>query len=161
MPAAIPSYQIIAQNPAAFHELLLAANGGMLPGTLELDVAFGTADAAVLFTVPAGFRMLITKTYWEPSVAWTGGASSAIGLSSSNPGYATKGDLLGGAGGDVAAGLTVVAATPCKGTIGAKLASGGTVVLIAGDTIRFDRIVSAFTAGAAKVHIHYQLVPTA
>ena len=37
------------------------------------------------------------------------------------------------------------------GTIGAKTAAG--VILIAGDTVRFDRITSVFTAGAGNAHL--------
>lgn len=160
MPTDIPNLQTCLNYHPELAKAFLGAQG-FLQGTLELDVTFNNADASVIYTVPVGYRMKIVSAFWEPSIAWTGGTASAIGLSSSNAGYATKGDLLGGAAGDVAAGLTVVAATPCKGTVGAKVASGGTVVLLAGDTIRFDRITSAFTAGAAKVHLCYQLIPTA
>ncbi len=123
--------------------------------TLQLAATLNNADASVLFTVPTGKRLFIGRVFWEVTVAWTGGASSSIGLSSSNAAYNTKGDLLGGASGDVLAGLTV----GFKGTIGAKLASNDVVVLVAGDTIRFDRIVSAFTAGAGIAHIPCRLLP--
>lgn len=116
---------------------------------------FTKADAAVLYTVPAGIRLQVGRAFWEVTTPWTGGASSAIGLSSSNAAYNTKGDLLGGAAGDVLAGLTA----GFKGTIGAKAATQGVIVLVAGDTIRFDRIVSAFTAGVALAHVPLQLLP--
>lgn len=117
--------------------------------TLKLPVGFATADAAVLFTVPVGFILRVGTALWEVSVAWTGGTNAAIGLSSSNASYNTKGDLLGGAGGDVLAGLTA----GYRGTIGAKAASQGVIVLVAGDTIRFDRIADVFGAGAGYAHL--------
>lgn len=121
---------------------------------LKLAVAFGSADAAVLFTVPTGFVLRPTRPLWEVTTPFTGGSSSAIGLSSSNALYNTKGDLLGGASGDVLAGLTA----GYKGTVGAKVASLASVVLIAGDTIRFDRITSAFTAGAGYAHVPVEVL---
>ncbi len=117
---------------------------------LSFAVTFATADAAVIFTVPVGFSLRLAPGYWDVGTAWTGGTSSAIGVSSSNAAYNTKGDVLGGASGDVAAGLTAGAK---RGTTGAKYASGGQIVLAAGDTLRFDRITSAFTAGTANVVI--------
>lgn len=126
---------------------------------LAFPVDFTKADAAVLYTVPTGLRLQIGRAFWEPLVSFAGGAASAIGLSSSNASYNTKGDLLGGAAGDVAAGLTF-AAPFFKGTIGAKQASQGVIVLIAGDTIRFDRITSVFTSGSGFAHVPVQLLPT-
>lgn len=121
---------------------------------LSLACAFGTADAAVLLTVPVGCSLRLEKAFWDVSVAWTGGTSSAIGLSSSNAGFSTKGDLLGGASGDVLAGLT----TGKKGTVGAKMSGNLIVTLGAADTIRFDRITSAFTAGAANAIVSCRLI---
>lgn len=115
---------------------------------LSLPIGFGTADAAILATLPTGFSLLVQRGYWEVTTAFTGGTSSAIGLSSSGTGYTTKGDLLGGASGDVLASLTVGTR---PGTVGADIAAG--VILNAGDTIRFDRVTSAFTAGAGFAHL--------
>lgn len=122
---------------------------------ITLPVDFSKADAAVLYTVPVGKRLLLTRPFWEVITPWTGGASAAIGLSSSNAAYNTKGDLLGGAAGDLLAALTA----GFRGAVGTRLATSGLVVLIAGDTIRFDRVVSAFTAGAGFAHIPVQVVP--
>lgn len=110
-----------------------------------------TADAAVLYTVPTGFILEVLVPFQHVTTSWTGGSSSAIGLSSSNGGLSTKGDLLGGASGDVAAGLLSTGAY-AKGTVGTKVGKPG-AVLVAGETIRFDRITDAFTAGAGVVHI--------
>lgn len=116
---------------------------------LGLTFTYATADAALLATLPTGARMKVMGGYWEVTTGFTGGSSSAIGVSSSNStGHTTKGDLLGGSSGDVAA--TLVAGYP-SGTIGADVAAG--LMLVAADTIRFDRITSAFTAGAGKAHI--------
>ena len=158
MPATIPTRDALATSPSNITDLLLLAGTGQFSGDLVIPFTFNTADAAVLFTVPAGYRMQIADAFWEPTTSFTGGTASAIGLKSSNAGYATAGDILGGAAGDVAAGLTAVPATPLKRTVGAKIAAG--VVLIAGDTVIFNRMVSAFTAGAGNVHVLYRLVPS-
>lgn len=118
---------------------------------LRLPFTFATADAAVLLTVPTGCELRLWDLYWEISADMTGGSSSAIGASSNKTGYTTKGDLLGGAAGDVAAALTA-ALSPAIGTIGAKVdADDLRAVFIAANTIRFDRITSVFTAGAGNV----------
>jgi hypothetical protein len=129
---------------------------------LKLAVGFALADAAVLYTIPTlpnGIAAVeLTSLFWEIGTSFAGGASSAIGVSSSNASYSTKGDLLGGATGDVAAGLLSTGLTYKGGTIGAKYASNGKIMLIAGDTIRFDRITSIFTAGQGYVHINCRYV---
>jgi hypothetical protein len=120
---------------------------------LQLAIGFATADAAVLLTLPAGCVLEPLEFYWTITADWTGGSSSAIGVSSAKTGYSTKGDLLGGATGNVLADLTV-ALSPQKGTIGAgfdTLAKRRTL-FVATDNIRFDRITSAFTAGAGAVN---------
>jgi hypothetical protein len=114
-------------------------------------VTFSTADNAVLYTVPTGFKLQLGIPYWNVGTSWSGGTNSAIGLSSSNAGLSTAGDLLGGAGGDVAAGLLSTGAY-AKGTVGAKIGKPG-AVLIAAETVKFNRVVDAFTAGAATAHI--------
>ncbi len=122
-------------------------------------VQFTQADASALWTIPTGFRCRILRPFFEVGTAWTGGAASSIGLSSSNAAYNTKGDLMGGAAGDIAANL----AAGFKGTAGAKIAAMYAtlppVILIAGDTIRWDRITSAFTAGTGIVHCPIEIVP--
>ncbi len=126
------------------HPKVPSADGGGV-ATLKLPISFNTADGAVLFTVPAGHFLRVNRSYWNVQSAFTGGSSSTIGLSSSNAAYATKGDVLGGAAGDAQAAL---GAGIRGGTLGAKFASNGVILLSPGDTIRFDRITSAFTAGS-------------
>lgn len=132
--------------PAAGTGRWLRANASF---TMKLPIAFGTADNAVLFTCPAGFALRLTGLpYWDVVVGFTGGAASAIGVDASNTGYTTKGDLLGGATGDVAATL-VAGAIP--GTIGPKLDTLAEIqayLVKAADEIHFGRITSAFTAGS-------------
>lgn len=128
-----------------------------VPGTLNLALpfTFATADAAVLFTVPTGALLLIRKLFWTITADFTGGSSSAIGVSSTKTGFTTKGDLLGGASGDVAATITA-ALSPANGTIGAKVDTVGelhTTLWKAADILRFDRITSAFTAGTGAVNV--------
>jgi hypothetical protein len=113
-------------------------------------VTFATADAAVLYTVPAGFQLALGVPYIHVTTSWTGGSSSAIGASSSAAGLVTKGDLLGGSSGDVAAGLLSTGAY-AKGTVGTDIGKPG-ALLVGGDTILFDRITSVFTAGAGVDH---------
>lgn len=118
---------------------------------IRAPIAAATADAEVLYTVPANLSISIQSVLWEVTTAFTGGASSAIGLSSSLAPHETKGDVHGGAAGDVLATLTVGFK---RGTQGLSFtAAPNSVVLTAGATIRFDRITSAFTAGAGYVHI--------
>lgn len=117
--------------------------------TAKLAIGFGTADAALLLTIPENFIVRVPAfPYWENTAAWTGGSSSAIGVSTTKASYNTKGDLLGGAAGDVTANM---GAGVKLGTIGPKfdtLAEWQALLLVEGDSIRFDRITSAYTAGA-------------
>lgn len=125
-----------------------------MPGTVDLKLPIGhaTADGATLLTMPAGARMIVRRCYWEVTSAFTGGSSSAIGLAGPSP-HNTAGDLLGGSGGDVEATLT---AGVKLGTIGADTAAG--VLLKATETVTFERITSAFTAGAGFAHVVGDLV---
>ena len=133
-----------------------------LPGfvNLKLPIAAADADAKVLYTVPANMKLLILVAFWEITADWTGGTDSAIGLSSSAAPHSTKGDLLGGSGGDVLASLTAAIGFT-QGTIGVSYsAAPKLVVLPAGATVRFDRVVSAFTAGAGFAHLVGFLLPS-
>lgn len=118
---------------------------------LRLPISYATADAAVLYTVPTGMKLSFTGCMWEVTTAWTGGTSAAIGISSSESPHDTAGDIHGGAGGDVLATLTVGFK---RGTLGVSFsAAPNCVVLAAGSTIKFNRIASAFTAGAGYIHL--------
>lgn len=159
MPATAPTPTrdyIANYPPAAADQIQLAYTQGA-PFWLTFAVTFNTADAAVLYTVPTAIaRLQLIRAGWEVTTPFTGGTSSTIGLSSSNAAYNTKGDLQGGASGDAAAALV---AGFKGGTVGAKLASNGLVCLVAGDTIRFDRITSAFTAGVGLAHVYCSILP--
>lgn len=128
---------------------------------LKLPFTFATSDAAILLTIPTGALLLVHEFFWQVDADFTGGSASAIGVSSSNKNdaaaYTTKGDLLGGATGDVAATLTAALGTPyARGTIGTDwdtLAKRRTAWKPA-ETVRFDRITSAFTAGSGSVLVH-------
>ena len=128
-----------------------------IPGTIDLSlpVTFETADGAVLFTVPAGARLILGRGYWDVTTGFTGGSSSAIGIAGPAP-HDTAGDLLGGSSGDVAATLTVGVKL---GTIGTDTAAG--VMLKAGDTVTFERITSAFAAGAGRARFVAHLLTNA
>lgn len=153
MPSAVHSESAL-QTPEDIARALLTGFGH-----LKLPIGFGTADAAVLYTFPAGPRVQITRAYWEVTTSFTGGSSSAIGVSSNDADYNTKGDILGGASGDVLATLVSTGRVLKGGTIGTKFGSNGVVVLgTGGKTIRFDQVTSAFTAGAGFVHIDFKFV---
>lgn len=133
---------------------------------IEMALAFTyqTADAAALLTVPAGCELHLLDLAWYISTTMAGGSSSAIGASSSKTGYSTKGDLLGGATGDVAATLVSTGAKYKAGTIGAgfdTLARRDGAYLVAADTIRFDRITSVFTSGVGSVMVRAQVIANA
>jgi hypothetical protein len=118
---------------------------------IPLAISKDLADAAVLYKIEKGLRLLVEQIFWEIVTGFTGGTSSAIGLSASVAPHTTKGDLLGGAAGDVAA--TLVAGVRA-GTLGVSFSADPKLVVLDEDTeIRFDRITSAFTAGAGYVHI--------
>jgi len=134
-----------------------------MPGfaCLDLPITFNTADAAILLTVPTGALVRPLEFNWKVSVNFTGGASSAIGVSSSTlSGKTTKGDLLGGAGGEVAATLLAASGEAFMGTIGAQWATiaNRRILMKATDTLRFDRIVSAFTAGTGSVRVACEIL---
>jgi len=152
----IPDDRNIAVDTALSASLAgrwLAVPGQMVD--LALACAYTTADAATLYTMPTGANMRLVPGYWEVTTGFTGGSSSAIGLSSDQTGHTTKGDLLGGSGGDVTATLGSVA-DYIEGTIGADIAAG--VILKAGKLVRFDRITSTFTTGAGYAHVVGQLL---
>lgn len=162
--AAAPGLVVVPNDaPAAGRWLRegTASGGSALPTPggsvdLKLAVGFATANGAVLYTVPAGTKLLIRRAYWEVTTPFTGGASSAIGVDSSNASYSTPGDILGGATGDV----TAVLGTDGYhgGTIGTKYGSNGVIVLVGGDTVKFNAITSAYTAGAGFVHLDAQVI---
>jgi hypothetical protein len=130
-----------------------------MPGalTLKMAIAFGTADNAVLLTMPTGGLLKLDDLFWQVDADFTGGAASAIGIHSNKTAptnWTTKGDILGGATGDVAA--TLLAATGIvSGTVGTDMdtvAKRRGAILKAGDTLAFGRITSAFTAGSGYLH---------
>lgn len=139
-----------------------AGAGAFLRMTNDLDlslaIGFGTADNAVLYTVPVGFVLRVQRTFYQITTSFTGGTSSAIGASSSDAAYSTAGDIQGGASGDLAAALVSTGGSYKAGTVGAKFGSNGVVVLVGGDTIKFNRIASVFTAGAGFLHAHVSVV---
>lgn len=125
-------------------------------GKFELAFTFATADAAVLLTMQAGQELAVERVLWRISADMTGGAASAIGVSSNKTtptNWSTKGDVHGGAAGDVAATL-VASGGLIAGTIGADmdtLTKTRGLILRSTDTLKFDRITSAFTAGSGAV----------
>lgn len=116
---------------------------------LRLPFSYATADGATLLTVPTGCVLKLDSAHWDITTPLTGGSSSAIGIDSSVD--TTPGDILGGASGDVEATLT---AGIKAGTVGAKMDTDAELhaqILQPAATIRFQRITSAFTAGAGYV----------
>lgn len=125
---------------------------------LCLAADYTKADNATLFTVPVGARLRPLDAYWDITTTFAGGSSSAIGVHASPTGWATKGDILGGASGDLTA--TLVSTNTRKvGTKGAKQADGDFgLILVAADTLKFDRITSVYTSGAGNVRVPCELI---
>lgn len=121
---------------------------------LKLPIDYTLADAAVLLTVPEQMALRLTgMPFWEITTGFTGGSSSAIGVSATAI-ATTKGDLLGGASGQLTAAIGTAGVK--AGTIGPlidTLAELQAFFLIATNAIRFDRITSIYTAGVGFVHI--------
>jgi hypothetical protein len=123
---------------------------------LKLPIDFTIADAAVLYTIP--YRSRVVALFWEITASFTGGSSSAIGVSSSQAAFTTKGMIHGGSSGDVAATL-VTGAQPFRGTQGTAFTAAPFIAILdVGATLRFDRVTSAFTAGAGFVHAELRVV---
>lgn len=165
-------WQLSTACALAGDDILVAGSGSgtgrwlRMPGKalLALPIAFGTADAAVLLTVPTGCVLRTSEFAWKVTADFTGGASSAIGVSSSNHiGHTAKGDLLGGATGDVLATLVASSGELAMGTIGAAFTTiaNRRPLWKPADTIRFDRITSAFTAGAGFVLVSADILKNA
>jgi len=123
---------------------------------LKVPVGFALADNATLVTVPVGFRIALIRPLYEITADFTGGIASAVGVSSTLIPFSTAGDILGGAGGDVLAGLTA----GVRGTLGtalaAQLAAGQPFMLAAGGILKWNKIVDSFTAGAGFLHAPVQ-----
>jgi len=120
---------------------------------LVLPITYATADATALLTLQAGTVLNLRELFWTITTSFTGGSSSAIGVSSNKTGFSTKGDLLGGASGNVLADLTTTL-SPTVGTIGAGFdtLAKRRALWVATNTIRFDKITSSFTAGVGAVN---------
>ena len=149
--SALTGDDILVATPAAAPS---AGRWLRCPGAVDLalPIAFGTADGAVLLTIPTGARFKLESAHWEVTTGFTGGSSSAIGVASSL--NATAGDILGGAGGDVTA--TLGTAGIKTGTIGAIMDTDAELhaqMYVAASNFTFERIASAYTAGAGYVHL--------
>jgi len=154
--SALTGNDILVATPGAGSGRFLRVPGA---GKFEMPITFATADAAILMTMQAGQELLVLDLFWRVDVSFTGGTTPAIGVSSSNKtaptNWTTKGDLLGGASGDLTA--TLVSSTGIvAGTVGADM---DTVAKRRGaiwkntETFRFDRIADAFAAGSGAVVI--------
>lgn len=148
---AVDTTQSLVATPTAGSGAWLRADTVV---ALTLPFTFATADAATLFTVPAGARLRPRDAWWEVGTSFTGGASSAIGVDTSVAGWNTPGDILGGAAGDVLATL-VSPIGRMVGTVGTKLDAHthDRLILIPADTLKFNRITSAFTVGAGNARV--------
>ncbi len=124
--------------------------------TLYLPFTFATADGATLLTVPTGCVLKLDSAHWKITTAMTGGSSSAIGVAAT--GATTAGDILGGSGGDVAATLTAGTKPGTVGTVMDTDAELHSRMLVAGDTVTFERVTSAFTAGAGAVGLVVDII---
>ncbi len=130
--------------------------------TLYLPMSSATADAAALLTMQGQQAFAVDRfAGWRVTTSFTGGTSSAIGCSSNKTtptDWSTKGDLLGGGSGALAAALTAGFRPGAIGTDMDTLAKVRGLVLVAGDVIRHDLIASQFTAGAGFVVVQGNLL---
>lgn len=109
---------------------------------MRFPVTKSTADAAALWTVPTGVILLLVHPFaWIEQITanWTGGTNAAVGMSTNKSGFNTKGDLLGGKGGLLAADLTT--------TIGQTLGKRGTLARPAGSVL-FEENAAVASAAA-------------
>lgn len=142
---------VLAVAPAAGSGMWLR-NDQHVQASLAIDHT--TADAAHLLTVPTGFVIKVADDpHYDNTVAFSGGTNAAIGVSESIAAGSTKGDLLGGATGDLAAALGTGIKLGTAGTKMDTIANRRAHVLVAGDYLRFDRIADNFTAGAGFVRV--------
>jgi hypothetical protein len=119
---------------------------------VKIPIDYTIADTTVLFTMPVRSRLV--AAFWEVTTGFTGGSSSTIGLSSSRSPHDAKGDVHGGSAGDATAVLGTAGVV--RGTQGLSVtATPFVVVLEKDDTIKFDRVTSAYTAGAGYVHLEF------
>lgn len=129
--------------------------------TAKIPIAFGMDDGELIWTIPAGFVVRLTGLpFWEVTTGWTGGTASTIGIASDVTGYDTAGDILGGAAGQATAVLGTEGIKP--GTIGPKLDTPAEVqafVMVEGDSLTYEEITSAYTAGdgfvCVPVSVHH------
>jgi len=140
---------LLAATPAAGTGVWLREEGTV---DLSMAITSATTNNQVLLTLQSGQRLRPADFYWETTLAWSGGSSSGIGLNSNKTGFSTAGDLLGNTLGDVAATL-VTGVT--AGTVGGgfdTVTKRHNAIFVSGDTIRFNRVVSAYTTGAGNAH---------
>jgi hypothetical protein len=116
---------------------------------LKIPFSFANTDDEVIFTVPAGFAFRLTAyPFLDIETAFTGGTDASFGISTNITGYTADGALVG---------VSLLAAAtagvkPC--TIGAELpdlAHLHALLFIEDSAIEYNRVVSAFTAGAADL----------
>lgn len=123
----------------------------------KIPVDFSIVDATVLFVVPFRSILLPDSTFLEIVTGFTGGTSSAVGLSSAQAPYTTKGMLGGGSGGYLTA--VIGSAGIVRGIQGTGFTAAPNIMLLeAGSNIRWDLIASQYTAGAGFVHLGFRTV---
>lgn len=144
--SALTGDDMLVVAPTAGSGRWLRKTGGV---ALWVPISFATTNDQHILTIPTGCAFKLERALWKVTTAWTGGTNAAIGISSSL--YTTDGDILGGATGELLAGLT---AGIRSGTIGVKMDTVSEIhaqVYVAGDYFKFDRVADAFTAGAGYV----------
>jgi hypothetical protein len=122
---------------------------------MKLPIDHTMSDGQEICEIPAGMAVkLAAEPFWEVTTGWTGGSSASIGIASSQTGYNTAGDLLGGAAGELTAVLGTTGVKP--GTIGPHvdtLVERQALVMVSGDTITYEKIADTYGAGAGFVCI--------
>lgn len=123
---------------------------------MKIPFSFANTDDEVIFTVPAGFAFRLTAyPFLDIATSFTGGTSSSFGISTNITGYTADGALVG---------VSLAAAATAgvrPGTIGAELpdlAHFQALLFVEDSAIEYNRVVDAFTAGAADLCLPVALV---
>ncbi len=135
---------ILVATPAAGTGCWLRRPGAVC---LEMPIACGMSDHTALLTLPTGCAFKLESAHWRITTGFSGGSSSAIGIQSTS--FATAGDILGGASGELTA--TIGTAGRKAGTVGVKLDTVAEIhadLFAAAEVFYYEKITSTYDAGA-------------
>ena len=124
--------------------------------TLKIPFSFANTDDEVIFTVPSTFAFRLTAyPFLEITTSFAGGASSSFGISTNITNYTADGALVG----VTLEAAAVAGVVPC--TIGAELSTLAelhALLFVEGSVVEYNRVVSAFTSGAANLMLPVSMI---